>query len=133
MSKRREFTRDQKAAIVERAKINGVIRCEGCGLALKSGAFEIDHIIAEGLRTVADKKRKLTLAEGQLLGKTCCHRGEDGKTKIDVANIAQAKRREARDKGIKQPKRSIARPPKPVRVSRPSLPPRQLYARGTET
>lgn len=101
---RREFTRDQKAQITARATdALGVIRCERCSLAQKSGSFEIDHVIAEGMRPEADKKARITIAEGQLLGKSCCHRGEHGKTNDDVAKIAKAKRREAKHTGITRP------------------------------
>src|SRR4051812_13760177 len=89
---RRNFTRNQKEQIIERSKRNGVIHCEGCGLALKPGTFEVDHILAEALRPEADKQRPITIAEGQLLGMACCHRGADGKTNQDVKQIAKAKR-----------------------------------------
>lgn len=129
---RREFTRNQREQIVERAKVNGVVHCEGCGLALKPGAWEIDHIIAEALRPEADKQRKLTIAEGQLLGK-CCHRGEDGKTNKDVTQIAKAKRQYDKAHGLKRPKQSIKSQGFPKsekaerRQTKPSLPPRRLY------
>ncbi len=125
--KRREFTRNQREEIVERAKETGVLRCEGCGAALKPNAYEIDHIIAERLRPEADKARKITVADGQLLGKDCCHRAEGGKTAQDIAKIAQAKRRYDRANGLKKPKGSFPKPDKPLRVSRPSLPPRPMF------
>lgn len=129
---RREFTRNQKEQIVERAKVDGTVRCERCHAALKKGAWEIDHIIAEGLRPEADKQKPITIAEGQLLGKACCHRGADGKTNHDVKAIAKAKRRYDRDNGIqtreKQPITSpgFAKTSKPAKSSRwdflPALP-----------
>jgi hypothetical protein len=101
MASRREFTRNQKEQIVERATdAEGVVRCECCKLALKRGSWEIDHILAEALRPEADKQKKITIAEGQLLGK-CCHRGEDGKTNKDVAKIAKAKRQYNAANGLK--------------------------------
>lgn len=97
---RREFTRNQRESIVERSKRNGVICCEGCGQVLGEKPHEIDHIIAEALRPEADKKAKLTTAEGQLLGKDCCHRGADGKTNKDVKAIAKGKRQYNRANGL---------------------------------
>ena len=109
MPRRRNFTRQQKEDIVARATdAQGTVRCERCSNALKRGTWEIDHIIAEGLRPDADKKAKLTIKEGQLLGKECCHRGEDGKTNKDVAAIAKAKRQAEAHNGTRLP------PPKPL-------------------
>src|SRR4051812_35141037 len=88
---RREFTRNQREQIIERSKRDGKICCEKCGLVLGGKPHEIDHIIAEALRPEADKQKKITIAEGQLLG-NCCHRGADGKTNKDVTLIAKAKR-----------------------------------------
>ena len=74
--------------------------CENCGLVLKAGGWEIDHTIPEAL--IADKSRPLTIEDGKLLGKACCHRGEDGKTARDVGQIAKAVRQEAKHLGIKK-------------------------------
>jgi hypothetical protein len=133
MTKRREFTPAQKRQIVERSKNeDGNICCEGCGLVLAGKAHEIDHIIPEGLRPDTDKRNPLTIADGQLLGKDCCHRGEDGKTSKDQAQIAKANRQFDKDSGLKRPKQSIPGRgfPKSTkaekRVSK-SLPPRKLY------
>lgn len=130
---RREFTRNQKEAIVERSKRDGMICCEKCRQVLGGKPHEIDHIIAEALRPEADKKKPITIAEGQLLGRDCCHRGEDGKTNQDVTLIAKAKRQYNRANGIKTaPARKRKGPsfpssPKPPRVEKAKLPPRQLY------
>lgn len=129
---RREFTRNQREEIVERSKRDGVICCEKCGLALGAKSYEIDHIIAEALRPEADKQRKITIAEGQLLG-FCCHRGEDGKTNKDVTLIAKAKRVYNRANGLKSPKQKIRSQGFSVsekaerRQSKPPLPYRPLY------
>ena len=128
---RREFTRNQREQIAERSKRNGVICCEGCGLVLAGKLYEIDHTIAEALRPEADKQKPITIAEGQLLGKDCCHRGEDGKTNKDVAQIAKAKRQNAKHLGIKRPKQSIPsrpsdRKPRPTKIGTPG--PKPLYA-----
>jgi hypothetical protein len=133
---RRNFTKKQKQQIVERATVDRVVYCEGCGVALKQGAWEIDHIIAEGLRPEADKQRPITIAEGQLLGK-CCHRGPDGKTNKDVKAIAKSNRQFAGHNGIRTrpvakiksagfvpSERTAARQSKDL----PPLPYRALYA-----
>ncbi|MBG6211729.1 hypothetical protein IWQ49_006420 [Labrenzia sp. EL_126] len=101
---RREFTRNQKEQIIERSRRNGQICCERCELVLGHKPFEIDHIIPEALRPEADKQKSLTIAEGQLLGKACCHRGEDGKTNKDVKQIAKGKRQYNGHNGIKKRK-----------------------------
>lgn len=133
MSNRREFTRDQKEQIVERARRNGTVYCEGCGQALKLRCWEIDHIIPEALRPDADKKRKLTIVDGQLLGK-CCHRGEEGKTNKDVATIAKAKRQYGKANLPSRPKQKIptsnslrTREPSDLNKGLPPLPRNQLY------
>ncbi len=135
---RREFTRNQREQIVERSKNElGQICCERCKLVLGGKPFEIDHIIPEALRPEADKQWKITIAEGQLLGK-CCHRGKDGKTNRDVTAIAKSKRQYDRANGLKQPKQSIpgrgfAKRSKPDRPLKPALPAAQLYAPIQET
>lgn len=134
---RRNFTRNQKEQIVERSKNeSGEICCEGCKLVLAGKPHEVDHIIPEALRPEADKKEKITIAEGQLLGKDCCHRGEDGKTNKDVKQIAKAKRQNAKHVGITRAKQSIpgrgfARPDKPAKQAKTQLPPRRLFQEVT--
>lgn len=130
---RRNFTRNQKEQIAERSKnADGQICCEGCGLVLAGKPYEVDHTIPEALRPEADKKQKITIAEGQLLGIACCHRGPDGKTNKDVKQIAKAKRQNAKHVGITRPKGQIRsapfpKPDKPERVSKPLPPRRSLY------
>ena len=129
---RREFTRNQREQIVERSKNErGEICCERCHQVLASKPHEIDHIIAEGLRPEVDKQKKITIAEGQLLGKGCCHRGADGKTNQDVKAIAKGKRQYDRANGLKtRPKAPIPSPPKaPKPVRHPPLPPKVLFAK----
>ncbi|MBB3411282.1 5-methylcytosine-specific restriction endonuclease McrA [Rhizobium sp. BK316] len=131
---RREFSRNQKEQIVERARTaSGNVACERCGLVLKKGAWEIDHVIPEALRPEADKQRKITIAEGQLLG-FCCHRGKDGKTNDDVKKIAKAKRVYNAAHGLKaatqKPIRSAGFPQSPKaakRLPKPALPPRAMF------
>lgn len=130
MTRRREFTPTQRRQIKDRATNElGQICCEGCGLVLGKKPFEIDHTIPEGLRPDADKDKPLTIAEGRLLGKACCHRGENGKTKKDVAAVAKSNRQMDKDSGLKGPKQSIRSKgfPKKERPPKPSLPPRPLY------
>ena len=106
---RREFTATQRREIVNRAKnADSQICCEGCGQVLGAKTYEIDHIIPEGLRPEADKQRKMTIAEGQLLGKDCCHRGENGKTKKDQQQIAKSNRQFDKSQGLKRPKQKIS-------------------------
>lgn len=109
MSDRVEFTRKVQAQIILRAtNERGLILCEGvneegvvCGCFCKPGQFQIDHIIADGLKVV---KPKLTAADGQLLCLPC----HDEKTDKDKAAIARATRREqARLGAKKQPSRTI--------------------------
>ena len=100
--KRREFSKADKAAMNKRATDeHGQLRCEGCGRALKASEAEHDHIIAEALRPDEDKKRKITPAEGQVLGRDCCHRGKGSKTSADQKKIAKAKRAEQKHLGIR--------------------------------
>lgn len=101
---RREFTRSQRAQMIKRASDEkGQILCEGCGLNITGKAIEIDHTIPEAMLVPSDKLKPLTIDDGKVLGRDCCHRGPDGKTARDVANIAEAKRREAAHLGIRRP------------------------------
>jgi hypothetical protein len=102
--KRREFTTALRIEMGRRAmSADGDIICEGCGLNLRGKAIEFDHIIPEAMRLPHEMAMKLTSADGQVLGRDCCHRAPGGKTANDVANIAQAKRREAAALGIRKP------------------------------
>jgi hypothetical protein len=100
--KRREFSRAQKAQMLKRASDEkGNIFCEGCGLNITGKAVEFDHTIPEAM--VIDKTKALTIEDGKALGRDCCHRAPGGKTAQDLANIAKAKRREAKHAGIRPP------------------------------
>ena len=92
---RREFSVPIEVEIIRRATdANGRIHCEGCGIWLKSRKdYEIDHVVAEGVRPAWRKTKKLTAADGQLLCKAACHRAKTGR---DVGEIAKAKRLEAK-------------------------------------
>lgn len=115
---RREFTTMVYAEIVRRAMDkNGQLWCEGCGAFIKAKRYHVDHTIADAL--ILDKKRKLTAADGKLLGIECCHAP---KTAIDVKVIAKAKRVEASHLGIKRDKPKITSPgfPPTSKTSKPS-------------
>jgi hypothetical protein len=132
---RRNFTRNQKEQIVERARRDGVVHCDGCGLALKPGTYDVDHIIPEGNRPAVDKLKPLTLADGQVLGNACCHRGEAGKTNKDIKAIAKGKRQYDGANGLKRVKQQIhsagfATSPKPVKLPMPGR--RPMFAERTE-
>ncbi|MGY6250484.1 hypothetical protein ACXIUS_23550 [Bosea thiooxidans] len=100
MNRRREFTRAQKVAMLKRAMdVHGNIHCEGCGLNVTGKVVEFDHVIAEAL--VLDKAHTLTIEDGRVLGRDCCHRAPGTKTARDLAAIAEAKRREAWHLGIR--------------------------------
>ena len=90
---RREFTKAVSVAIIKRASQNDVPYCEECHQ--QATRFHIDHIDPDGLQT--DKSKKLKPEEGRLLCLPC----HAEKTKADVANIAKAKRREAKHLGVK--------------------------------
>lgn len=102
--RRREFTVGDRIAIVGRATdASGKVHCERCGQWCRKRAdYQIDHIIAEGERPLADLARKLTPADGQLLCVALCH---PDKTKRDKGDIGKAKRLEAAEAGVKPPPR----------------------------
>lgn len=102
---RQEFDRATRVEIIKRATVKGVIRCEQCGIQCKK--FEVDHIIADGLRI--DKRRKLTAKDGQLLCSGTPESCHGKKSPVDVAMIARAKRLEAAHIGAK------AEPAHPIR------------------
>lgn len=131
---RREFTRAQRAQIIKRASDEkGRIWCEGCGLNITGKVVEVDHIVPEAMRLPIDKLKPLTIEEGQALGRDCCHRSPDGKTAKDLADIAEAKRREAFHLGVPSASRLRGagfRPQPPQRkASRPLSPEKQLPPR----
>jgi hypothetical protein len=125
--KRREFSVSDLVAIVTRATDeSGRIHCERCGAwCPKRKDYEVDHIVPEGLRPAADKMRKLTPADGQLLCLDC----HPPKTKTDKQDINEAKRREARALLLVQPGRRKVwwrhgkeqKPPLKVAAGRPGL------------
>jgi len=101
---RREFTIGDRIAIRGRATDEqGRVHCERCGRwCPKKTDYQIDHVIAEGLRPAADLLRKLTPADGQLLCVAVCH---PEKTEADKGHIGKAVRLEASHVGVDKPKR----------------------------
>lgn len=100
---RREFPRKVRAAIILRATAAaGVTCCEGCGLVLGRKPFEIDHTIPEAL--VMDKSRPLTVDDGKLLGRECCH---VPKTADDIRQIRKADRQRDKHTGAFAKRRQI--------------------------
>ena len=126
--RRREFSQDDRIAIRGRATdSSGRVHCERCGRwCPKRADYQIDHILAEGMRPTADLKRKLTPADGQLLCVAVCH---PRKTKADKGDIGEAKRREAAELGLRPPPRrkigwgreKAARPPLQVVNGPPAM------------
>lgn len=121
MTHRQEFSVAVALAITHRATdSSGRIHCEGCGIWVKSRKdYEIDHILSEGMRSAADKKRKLRAVDGRLLCVALCHKA---KTKVDKGDQAEAKRREAASLGIRRPGKSQIpgheKPPrKPLKIA----------------
>ena len=125
--RRREFSQDDKIVMVGRATdSSGRIHCEKCGIWVKSRkGYEFHHLVPEGMRPAADLQRKLTPADGRLWCLKC--HGEE--TPRDVANIAEAKRREAAELGLRTPPRpkigwgheKAARPPLQVANGPPAM------------
>jgi 5-methylcytosine-specific restriction endonuclease McrA len=120
--KRLNFTQRVQVEIIKRATRHNVIYCEEASCERPCTKFEIDHTVADALVV---QKRALKAADGKLL---CipCHKA---KTKIDRKVIAKAVNTEARHLGAEKPnKASIPSREKPERpVTKPSLPPRQLF------
>jgi 5-methylcytosine-specific restriction protein A len=125
---RREFPRAIKVAVIKRSMRDGLVICEECGEFAKR--FEIDHIDADGLTG------KPVLENARLLCRPC----HLEKTKIDVAVIAKAKRREAAYLGARAPSsrpiatrsfprssKAMAREEKAKASPRASLPPKPMY------
>ena len=118
---RKNFSKAVKVACIKRAtKPDGNAYCEKCGALAKR--YHIDHVDPDGLtgQPVLENAMLLCLP---------CH---DEKTLKDVSNIAKAKRREAKDLGVKPdgPKlqsRGFTPSGKQARIVKQSLAPRALY------
>jgi 5-methylcytosine-specific restriction protein A len=93
-----EFSRKQRLEMWTRAKGH----CEGCGMKLKAGQGEYDHVIAYEI------SRDTSISNGQLLC-TPCHRGPGGKTADDAGIIAKVRRIEAKHRGTWPPSKAPLR------------------------
>jgi 5-methylcytosine-specific restriction protein A len=96
--------------------------CSLCNGTIQTGeAWDIEHRIPFEISR-DDSDDNLDLAHNK------CHKA---KTKNDVKDIAKAKRREERQKGIRRPKGKLKSAPFPKpekeRKSWDTLPPRKLY------
>jgi 5-methylcytosine-specific restriction endonuclease McrA len=99
---RKEFPKSVKVAALKRCQISdGLFACEVCGVAMKAGRIEFDHRIADGLGG------EPTL-ENCVAACTDCHSQKTASN--DVPAIARAKRREAKNLGIKTNKRPWPKP-----------------------
>ena len=118
---RKEFSKAVKVAVIKRATKDNNIYCEGCGALAKK--WEIDHVRADGLLG------EPTLENAKLLCVPC----HDKKTKVDVQQIAQAKRREAKHLGVrKKPtlkSRGFTKYEKPTKIDKSqfNLPRRNMF------
>ena len=111
MTKRREFSKAIKVAVIKRATRDGVVYCEACHALAKR--WQIDHVRPDGLLG------EPVLANAMLICEPCWR----VKNPADTTAIAKAKRREARHVGAKSARQQIASnphglkaPPKPGRV-----------------
>ena len=86
---RKEFPKSVKVASIKANTRDSVVYCEGCGLPARR--FHFDHRNPDGLTG------QPTLDNCQLLCEPC----HSDKTKQDVADIAKAKRREAKHLGVR--------------------------------
>ena len=123
---RREFSKVIKVAKLKAQTRDGAIWCEACGLAGKRFAF--DHDNPDGLTG------EPTFANCRLLCEAC----HADKTRLDVAQIARAKRREARHLGVRKAptlrSRGFTKAAPQQRASAPlskPLPPRRFIEEDT--
>jgi len=102
---RRRLSAKARAAIFNAA--NGI--CHICDGGIQAGeAWQVEHIVPIAMGG-ADEPDNMRPAHDK------CHKA---KTKDDMANIAKAKRIEARDKGFSRPKQSIPKRPFPGKRER---------------
>lgn len=104
---RKEFSKSVKVAALKRAMVNGIIRCEECHCEAKRP--EIHHVNPDALTGEPTLENAMVLCRD-------CHRE---KTSAQAPIIAKAKRREARQLGIrKRPQLKSAGFPKFEKPSR---------------
>lgn len=119
MTKRREFPKSVRVAVIKRATKDGVLYCEKCGALAKR--FQIDHMIADA------HGGKPVIENAELICEDCY----SVKNPKDTTIAAKLKRVEARHIGAVKPKGAIANRPKeakPPRDKLPIPPRRSIYA-----
>ena len=101
------FSKASKRMIERRATdLTGRMWCEECGAECLSRAdFEIDHVLAEGMRPANDNRPALTAEDGKLL----CLKCHDRKTRRDVGAIAKTKRLAKKHRVSSEGRTEIAR------------------------
>lgn len=92
---RREFSKATKVAVIKRSTVDGVVYCESCKAQAKR--WQIDHVNPDGMGG------EPTIENAELICEPCY----SIKNPKDTRDIARAKRREARDLGV----RNTARQP----------------------
>ena len=117
---RREFPRKVKAAAIARA----AGRCEKCAAALKPREGEVDHILEDALGG------EPVLANAQVLCRPC----HAEKTADRIVKIRKADRARDKASGAIRPAGKLRgpafpSPPKPERVGKAPLAPRNLFER----
>jgi 5-methylcytosine-specific restriction enzyme A len=123
MSKRREFPKSVKVAVVKRATNAGQVFCEKCGALAKR--WQIDHVIADA------HGGEPVIENAELICEDCY----SVKNPKDTTIAAKLKRIEAKALGVrKEPTlKSARREPAPPQkraskpLAKPSLPPRQMF------
>jgi HNH endonuclease len=103
-----DFSNATKRIIERRATdMAGRMWCEQCGAECLSRAdFEVDHVLAEGIRPANDNNRApLTADDGKLL----CLKCHDQKTRRDVFEIAKSKRMGKKHRVVGKGQTEIAR------------------------
>lgn len=118
MNARKSFSRKDRVSIFTLR--NG--KCYLCNGEIIGSDWDIEHRVPVAMGG-DNEPDNLELAHRK------CHAS---KTKTDVGNIAQAKRREAKHKGFIRPKQSIqsagfSKTIKPQKLTKSPLPPRALY------
>lgn len=107
---RREFTKSTRVAIIKRATVEGVTRCEKCFAAVTR--FEVHHLKEDALEI--DKSKPLTAVDGVLWCEPC----HDEATRPFQTIIAKVKRVEARHVGATTPRGSIKSGPSKNKANR---------------
>ena len=121
MTKRREFPRSIKLAVIRRATRDGQTWCEKCGLPTKR--WQIDHVIADSIGG------EPILSNAELLCDVCY----GVKNPQDTRVAAKTKRQADNHLGINTPtqrplqSRGFPKSPKPKREGKPTLAPRRIY------